>query len=132
MDFTQTSAAFYLRGLKAQLFLKRESREETGPAKIAIFASSRRQLEQMDSNLQHIERFFPGLRRVNEEINLSDHEPTQVLFAGSCGSLGFLKCSRDLSKLLLQVDAKALLVDSAGLPLLNLSQSCCSCFSLGR
>eukprot|EP00961_Rhodomonas_salina_P299782 3939202-Rhodomonas_salina.1 len=106
MDFTPQSAAFYWQGFKAQLFLmraeQREGEEESGAAKLLVFASSRRQMEAVDANVRHVERFFPGLRRASTQPLpgvQGRSDPTQVLFLGSSLSLAAQLVARHVAAL---------------------------------
>ncbi len=84
MDFHSTSAAFYRRGLKAQVFLVQPMAGNEGAeseVRIELRASSRRQLQRMDENVKRIELFFPGMRRLRSEekvATLDALEPSQV------------------------------------------------------
>ncbi len=108
MDFTPTSAVFYWKGFKAQVFLLRSSDgEESGPAQVSVFASSRRQMDAIDSNLRHVERFFPGLRRTNTELVPGmdmRSDPTQLLFLTSGISLPAMLAAREIAQLVQSLD----------------------------
>ena len=118
----------FRRGFKAQIFLTEaevgakpteqpaeadEQTVRTGPAqgsgigtgplvKLSVLASTRVHLQLILDNLEHIEAFFPGLKRVEtlNEVQTLAPEPVQVSIIGGQQSISSLTTARAVQQLL--------------------------------